>query len=147
MVTFPVTSKASSLLLVYPRAVLTNLQEIAVFADPQTVTYATVAKSLPAIGRSENQSEYKLNDSGTVYDLILSHQFKSRNRCVARLRRDAFSSDPLVPAQNILASATVTLTIDFPQVGLTATDAQNLAKALVGWLSDANILKLVNGET
>lgn len=116
-------------------------------ADPQTVTYATVAKNLPAIGRSENQSEYKLNDSGVVYDLILSHQFKARNRVVARLRRDAFSADPLVPTQNILASMTATLTIDFPTVGLTATDAQALAKALRDWATDATILKLVNGET
>lgn len=117
------------------------------FADPQSVTYAAAAKSLAAIGRSNDQSEYKLNDSGTVYDLILAHQFKTRNRCVARLRRDAFATDPLVPAQNILASMTATLTIDFPTTGLTATDAQNLAKALVAWATDANILKLVNGET
>lgn len=117
------------------------------FADPQSVTYATVAKSLAAIGRAEDNSEYKLNDSGVVYDLILSHQFKARNRVVARLRRDAYASDPLIPSQNILASMTGTFTLDFPNVGLTAADAQNLGKALVAWLSDANILKLVNGET
>lgn len=117
------------------------------FSDPQSVTYATVAKSLPAVGRTDTQSEYKLNDSGVVYDLILSHQFKARNRVVARLKRDSFASDPIVPAQNILASMTATLTIDFPAVGLTPTDAQALAKALVGWASDANVLKLCNGET
>lgn len=117
------------------------------FADPQSVTYATVAKSLPTIGRSETESEYKLNDSGVVYDLILSHQFKTRNRVVARLRRDSYASDPLVPAQNVLASMTGTFTLDFPNVGLTAVDVQNLGKALVAFLSDANILKLVNGET
>lgn len=117
------------------------------FADPQSVTYATVAKSLPAIGRSDSDSEYKLNDSGVVYDLILSHQFKTRNRAVARLRRDSYASDPLVPANNVLASMTGTFTLDFPNVGLTAADAQNLGKALRDWLSDANILKLVNGET
>lgn len=117
------------------------------FADPQSVTYATVAKSLAAIGRTDSQSEYKLNDSGVVYDLVLSHQFKTRNRVVARLRRDAYASDPLVPANNVLASASCTFTIDFPSVGLTATDAQNLGNALVAWLSSGNILKLVNGET
>jgi len=117
------------------------------FADPQSVTYATVAKSLPAIGRNETQSEYKLNDSGVVYDLILAHQFGKRNRAVARLRRDSFASDPLVPANNILGSMTATLTVDFPTVGLTAADAQALAKALIAWATDANVLKLVNGET
>jgi len=118
-----------------------------VFADPQSVTYSAAAKSLPAISRSESQSEYKLNDSGVVYDLVLGHQFKARNRAFARLRRDSYASDPLVPTQNILASMTATLTVDFPNVGLTTSDAQALANALVGWLTSANILKLVNGET
>lgn len=117
------------------------------FTDPQSVTYATVAKSLPAVGRGETQSEYKLNDSGVVYDLVLGHTFARRNRAFARLRRDAFASDPLVPTQNVLASMTATLTVDFPTSGLTATDAQNLANALVAWASSANILKLINGET
>jgi hypothetical protein len=118
-----------------------------VFADPQSITYATVGKSLPAIGRNDTQSVYKLNDSGTVYELTLSHQFKARNRVVARLQRTAASADPLVPAQNILASATATFTMDFPNVGLVPADVQALGKALVGFLSDGTLLKLVNGET
>jgi hypothetical protein len=89
-----------------------------VFPDPQNLTYATVAKVLPTIGRGAELSEYRLNDAGTVYNLSLSHQFKARNRAVARLRRDAFAADPLVPSQNLLASATATFTIDFPTTGL-----------------------------
>jgi len=118
-----------------------------VFADPQSVTYATVSKSLPAISRNDTQSEYKLNDGTAIYSLVIAHQFKTRNRVVARLQRTATATDPLVPAQNILASATATFTIDFPNVGYTPTDDQNLAKALVGFLTDANILKMINGET
>lgn len=117
------------------------------FADPQNLTYATVAKSLPAISRGEGSSEYRLNDSGTVYHLTLSHQFRTRNRVVARLRRDTVVTDPLIPSQSIPAGMTATLTIDFPTSGLLSTDAQALAKALVGWASDSNVLKLVNGET
>jgi hypothetical protein len=118
------------------------------FADPQSVTYATVAKSLPAVGRGTESSQYKLNDSGTVYVLGLSHQFKPRRtRAVARLQRDAFAADPLVPTNNLLASMTATLTMDFPTTGLTAADAQNLANCLVAWATSANIIKLCNGET
>lgn len=117
------------------------------FADPQSITYNAVAKSLATIGRSETVSEYKLNDSGVIYDLKLGHAFAKRNRVYARLQRDQYASDPLVPSQNILASATVTLSIDFPTVGLTATDAQYLANALVAWATSGNILKLINGET
>lgn len=117
------------------------------FSDPQSVTYATVAKTLPAISRSEDESVYKLNDGGTVYTLTLGHQFKARNRIVARLRRDSYVADVLVPTQNIAASMTATMTFDFPNNGLTATDVQSLAKALVGFLTDSTILKLANGET
>lgn len=117
------------------------------FSDPQSVTYATVAKSLPAIGRTAENSEYKLNDAGVVYDLTLSHQFKARNRVVARLRRDSFAEDPIKPTQNILASMTASFTLDFPTTGLTVADAQALGNALVAWLTSANLLKLANGET
>lgn len=116
------------------------------FADPQSVTYATVAKTLPRIGSTAEAAEYKLNDSGVVYDLVLSHQFKARNRVVARLRRDAFASDPLAPAQNILASMTASFTLDFPVKGYSAADAQTLGNALVAWLTSGNVLKLANGE-
>jgi len=118
-----------------------------VFADPQSVTYAAAAKSLPAISRGEDSSEYKLNDAGVVFDLIMSHQFKARNRVNVRLRRDAYATDPLIPTSNILASMTASFTLDFPNVGYTVADAQNLGNALVAYLTSANILKLANGET
>jgi len=118
-----------------------------VFADPQSVTYNSVAKSLPAIGRTDTLSEYRLNDAGVIYDLQISHQYKTRNRAVIRLRRDAVVADALVPAQNFLASATATFTLDFPGSGLLPADIQNLGNALVGFLSSGNILKVINGET
>jgi hypothetical protein len=119
-----------------------------VFADPQSVTYASVAKSLPAIGRTDTQSEYRLDaGSGLVYDLTLTHQFKARNRVVARLRRDSIVTNPLNTATSVVASMTATFTIDFPASVLTSADAQDLGNALVGWLTTGNILKLANGET
>lgn len=117
------------------------------FTDPQSVTYSSEAKSLPAVSRSDGTSEYRLNDAGVVYTLTLSRQLKTRNRVLARLRRDAVAADPLVPSQNIPASASAAITIDFPMVGVTPAAAQSLCKALIGWATDANILKLVNGET
>lgn len=117
------------------------------FADPQSVVYNAGTLSVPAIGRSELQSEYKLNSSGVVYDLTLGHAFKTRNRVFARLRRDAYASDPIVPANNILASMTASFVIDFPTSGLTVADAVLLGRALRDWASDAKLLQLCNGET
>lgn len=125
-----------------------TITEVNVFADPQSITYSTVAKSLPAIGRGDSSSSYQLTDgSGVKYNLTLSHQFAKRNRVVARLQRDSYASDPLVPANSNLASMTATLTIDRPQTGLTPADAQQLAKALVAWATDGALLALANGET
>lgn len=117
------------------------------FTDPQSITYNAVAKNLPTIGRTNDASEYKLNDAGVVYKLTISHQFKARNRAVVRLTRDAFVADTLVPAQNVLASMSATFTLDFPTTGYTAADAQNLGNALVAWLTSSNILRCANGET
>lgn len=117
------------------------------FTDPQSITYATVAKSLPAIGRTETESVYKLNDAGVVYTLTLAHQFKARNRVTARLKRDSFVADPMVPAQNVQASMTASFTLDFPNNGLTLSDVQSLGLALIDFLTDVNVLKLANGET
>jgi len=118
-------------------------------ADPQSVTYNAVAKSLAAISRGDDQSTYFLNDSGVKYTLNVLHTFKKggRNRVVARLNRESYATDPLVPADNIIAGMTATVTFDFPDFGLVNTDVQNLGNALTAWLSSANILKLVNGET
>lgn len=115
--------------------------------DPQSVTYAASAKSLPRIGGDGTSSEYKLNDAGVVYDLVVSHQFKARNRVNVRLRRDNYAADPLIPTSNLLASMTASFTMDFPNVGLTAADAVALSKALAAYLTDATLLKLANGET
>lgn len=118
------------------------------FADPQSVTYATVSKSLPATGRSSDQSDYKGVFADAEYQLRLAHTFKSaRNRVVARLQRTAIVDDPLTTSNKLVASATATITVDFPSAGMTLSQARDLAAALRDWATDANLLKLVGGET
>jgi hypothetical protein len=117
-------------------------------SDPQSITYAGSAVSLPAIGRSDTLSEYKNTVAGVVYDLQVSHSFKTRNRAVVRFQRTAAVTDPLVPAQNITASMTATLTVDFPTTGFTSSDADSLAQALLAWASTSGLMiRLCNGET
>jgi len=116
-------------------------------ADPQSVTYNTVAKSLVTSFRGEQESQYRLNDSGVIYLLRVGHTFGKRNRTFAQLRRESYVSDPVVPANNLLAGMFATLTIDWAPVGLAAADAQYLGNALTGWASSATILKMINGET
>lgn len=118
------------------------------FTEPLSVTYAGAAKSLPAISRNGPQSVYALEVAGVGYTLTLSHQFAKRKRVVARLQRASFASDPLVPANSVLASMSATMTIDFPLTGLTASDATNLGAALCGFLQGTDVIsRLVGGET
>lgn len=117
------------------------------FSDPQSVTYSTVSKSLPAVGRSADGSDYKGVFIDAEYSLRVAHTFKARNRTVARLQRTATVTDPLVPANSIVVSGTATFTLDFPSAGMTLAQAQALGSALRDWLTDANILKMVGGET
>jgi len=119
------------------------------FADPQSITYNAVAKSLACISRSSENSVYRLNDTANnaIYTMTLSHTFKTRNRVVARIQRESITTDPLSTATNIDVSMAATFTCDFPNAGLTPVDAQQLGTALVTFLSSANLLKLANGET
>lgn len=116
-------------------------------ADPQSVTYNTVAKSLVASSRGLDQSSYMLNDSGTIYVLRTGHTFAKRNRVFARLQRDSYVADPFVPAQNVQAGMVATLSIDWSTIGFTASDPSYLAQALVDWATDATLAKLIAGET
>jgi len=117
-----------------------------VFGDPISATYNTAVKSLPAISRGPDSSVYRLDDSGVIYTLQLGHQYKTRNRFTARLTRDAIVPDPRDDEKNVAESNTVMFTVDTTNGALPA-DASLLAQMLVDWLTDANILKLVGGET
>lgn len=117
------------------------------FADPLSVTYAGAAVSLPRTGTDANASTYVSSVAGVDTTLVIRHDNKKRKRVNVSLRRESAVTDPFVPANSIRASMSASFTLDFPTTGLTTTDAQNLGKALVAFLTDANILKAAGGET
>lgn len=117
------------------------------FSEPIGLTYNAVAKNLVRIGSGVDFSDYRLVDGTTaVYNLKIGHAFKTRSRIFLRLQRDAYAADPIVPAQNLLTGAVSTLTVDYLPVGTSATDARNLALALVGFATSGNLDKALAGE-
>jgi hypothetical protein len=119
------------------------------FADPQSVTIGTTpgAVSLPRVNTGSNVGKFTNYDSKV--DLEVSTAYGKRNRHVARLNYRKVVTDPLVATTNVLASGTVTLTIDVPPTGFSATEQKELAKALIGHLTastDAALIKLIAGE-
>lgn len=117
-------------------------------SDPQSITYASADKSLPAISRGTDSSVYAFNDSGVDYTLTVSHAFAKRNRAIVRLTRSSYASDVLVPANSVLASMSVTLTMDWPVTGLSVADITNAANALVAYLGTSGLVgRIAGGET
>ncbi len=116
------------------------------FADPQTVTVNAVAQTLPAISREPHKSTYR-EDIGE-YALLISHsEGKSRNRRVVRLDRVITTADPFIPAQNVEVSASYYLVIDHPNAGFSVTQMKDDVLGLAAWLTSANVIKVLGGES
>lgn len=116
------------------------------FSDPQTVTVNSVAQTLPAISREPMKSTYR-EDVGE-YELVISHQETAkRNRRTVRLNRVKLTSDPFIPAQNVEVSHSVYLVIDTPLAGYSVTELDDDIAGLVGWLTSANVVKVLGGES
>lgn len=116
------------------------------FADPQTVTVNAVAQTLAAISREPMKSVYR-EDVGE-YELVISHmETAKRNRRVVRLNRKIVSADPFIPAQNVESTHSIYLVIDAPIAGFTNTQLKDDTLGLCSWLSSANVLKVLGGES
>lgn len=116
------------------------------FTDPQTVTVNAVAQTLAAISRETMKSLYR--EDVAEYELVISHQENSkRNRRVVRVNRTLVSADPFIPAQNVENTVSYYLVIDAPIAGFTMTQMKDDVLGLTGWLTSANILKVLGGES
>lgn len=113
-------------------------------ADPQSVTVNAVAQSLPAINREKLSSTYRKDDGS--YTLIISHQEGKRNRRVVRLENRMISTDPLTDA-NAEFSMSAYLVVDVPPVGYSLTEQEDIVQGLVDWLTSANIVKVLGGQS
>lgn len=114
-------------------------------ADPQSITVNAVAQSLPAINSGKPFSETYRKDDGS-YALIVSHQEGKRNRRTVRIESRKIATDPLTAA-NAEFSMSTYIVVDTPVVGYSITEQEDVVQALVDWLSSANILKVLGGQS
>lgn len=115
------------------------------FADPQSVTIATVGTSLPNAGRAMDASAYQ-SDDGEVR-LTISQSSSRRSRTTAKLQKSEVVADPLVPSTNQNVSYSAHIVIDRPKNGVSLADVGAIADALVLWATPANIVKMLGGQT
>jgi len=118
------------------------------FSDPQSVTINSVAQSLPRTSVGDRSAVYTKDDETVM--LTISHTTTSRGRVRRMVRLDVskVASDPFVANQSRKVSSSAYLVIDEPVDGA-YTNAELLlnGKALVAWLSDANLTKVIAGES
>jgi len=116
------------------------------FADPQTVTVSTIAKSLARTESGDHSGAFESAVDGLV--LEISHLLARRNRSTVRLDISKTSADPLVPSTNRPYSMSAYLVIDVPPQGFSTAEITANTKALVDWLAIAgNQSRLVNHES
>lgn len=116
------------------------------FADPQSVTVAGVAASLPRVSSGVNIGGFQANDGLTK--LTVSSQYGKRTRRTLRLERSKVAPDPLISSQNIKYSMTAYVVVDTDD-GWTVAQAKDVVDALVAYLAastGARVTQLLGGE-
>jgi hypothetical protein len=119
------------------------------FADPQSVTIGTTPGivSLPRVNGVGELGKFSNYDAKTV--LTIGTTYGKRTRHTARLTYSKVVTDPLIATTNVLVLGGITVTIDVPPSGFSATEQKELALALFNHLtasSNAALIKLTAGE-
>lgn len=115
------------------------------FASPQTVTVATVAKSLQLVGNTLTESKYQQADR--EYVLKVTQTSGRRNFTRVRLDRSKIVTDPFASDRSLPVSMSTYLVVDSPTVGFTTAELIDQIIAVADWLKIAgNAAKLAGGE-
>ncbi len=117
------------------------------FADPQSVTIASVATSLPRVSSGPNQGSFSSNDG--LVKLSVSSANGKRNRRTVRLEHSKVAADPFVPAQNARYSMSCYIVVDTPLSGYTVSQQKEIVDALTAYLTastGAKVTQLLGGE-
>lgn len=118
------------------------------FSDPQSITIAGSAISLPRTSVGLNSAEYSSAD-GLVH-LKASSLYGRRTRRTIRVDHEKITADPFIPTQNSKVSMSSYIVFDVPVAGY--TNAQQL-EVWVGFIaalsasSNLLITKILGGES
>lgn len=127
---------------------LLTLESPTLIADPTSVTYNSVATSLPKISSTGRSSTYTSADGALSLDI--SHTVRNgRESSLIKLTHKKTSSDPLFPSQNRPYTMSVHLVMNRPfDQGYSDAEATYVYDALTAWLTNAtNKGKIMGGES
>lgn len=123
------------------------------FADPQSITVAAGGTlvgttSLPRVTSSDASKTVYTDTTGGIR-LEISQKLGSRRRAHLRFVFSKTATDPLIPAQNVPYSASLTIITDLPTVGITVAEMLQNALGAVGLMaanSNLDWTKAMGGE-
>jgi len=96
----------------------------------------------------DHSASYTKDDETVALSINHSGTGRNRTRRVARLDFNKVAADPFVANQSRKVSCSAYLVIDEPSdSAFTNTELLNNVKALIGWCSDANLTKVIAGES
>lgn len=114
-----------------------------------SITWNTVAKTLPRISTSENKGAYAINGltEGNLKGIV-SHLYGRRIRRTVRFDLSAIAADPLLSGVNTPVSMSAYLVVDVPKGDVFSVATQKIAViALADWLkASTNTDRLLVGE-
>lgn len=116
-------------------------------ADPQSITVAGTALTLPRVGVGQNSSDYQTADGTSRLRVQHSSNAKTR-RNSATLQTDKVAADPLT-AINSRVTSQISISILAPVNGFTVTELKDQLVALATALtasSGALAVKILGGE-
>ncbi|DAD50040.1 coat protein [ssRNA phage Gerhypos.1_8] len=115
------------------------------FTDPQSITVAGSAKSLPKILDNGLKSTYQMSD--LTFKLRIEHtETGQRVQSMVRLDQRAIVADPLTSA-NTYANLGVWIVFNRPLSGFTTTQINDLVQALCSYMTSTVVGKLVGEES
>lgn len=115
------------------------------FADPQSITVAGSAKSMPRVSSDGTKSIYQNSDE--TYKFTISHTTSgTRIRSMARVDNRAIVTNPL-DASNDYDTLSFYVVIDRPQYGFSSTNVNDLIAAVKTWLDSTAVGKLFGKES
>lgn len=118
------------------------------FADPQSITIDATPVSLPRTSVGDHSASYTKDDE--TLTLKVNHQATKNGRVRRQVRLDVskISADPFIAGQNREVAATAYLVVDEPTDGaFTNAELLSHVKGLLGWCTDANVNKVLAGES
>jgi len=129
------------------QAVQQDKDSVMAFADPQSITIATVAHSLPRVSVIANGSTYQEADGS--HQLVAGSQYGKRTRRTVRLNVNKIAADPFTSGLNVSYNMSCYLVVDVPIVGFSQTEQFDNVVGLTSYLdasSGAIISELLGGQ-